>query len=81
MINIGSLHPPVSTPKIKQKSSKEAAVAGSKITKDAPKMVQPKRERRQRKDRRQKTLKPLVDLRTGGDRREDPATPSIDIEV
>lgn len=84
MINIGPLNPPVSTPKLKHKTSKkEAVVTGSKINKDAPKTIQPqpKRERRQRKDRRQQHVKPLIDLRISAERRKGKAGLSIDIEV
>ncbi len=81
MINIGPLHPPVSTPKTK-KSSRDAAVAGTEINKDAQRVNQelPKKKRRG-KDRRQRNIKPLIDLRSNRDRRQDPDAPSIDIEV
>jgi hypothetical protein len=82
MINIGPLNPPVSTPKTLKKSSRHAAVAGSEINKDAQKVAPPVQQKKRRgKDRRQRNMKPLIDLRSGRDRRDNPDAPSIDIEV
>lgn len=82
MINIGPLHPPVSTPKVKKASSRDAAVAGTEINKDAQRVAQqPRQKKRRGKDRRQRNIKPLIDLRVSGDRREDPDTPSVDIKI
>jgi hypothetical protein len=82
MINIGPLNPPVSKPKVLQSPSKDAAVAGSEINKDAHRVDPPiQKKKRRGKDRRQRNMKPLIDLRSGRDRRDNPGVPSIDIEV
>jgi hypothetical protein len=38
-------------------------------------------DKRRNNDRRERSLKPLLDLRITRDRRDDPDVPSIDIEV
>ncbi|MGH1485916.1 MAG: hypothetical protein ACRBCI_06810 [Cellvibrionaceae bacterium] len=81
MININSLTPPVNTPKVKKMTSKSAAVAGTEINKDAQRVFVDQQKKRRGKDRRKKNMKPLIDLRSGRDRRDDPNIPSIDIEV
>jgi hypothetical protein len=81
MINIGSLNPPVNTPKVQKKTSRSAAVAGTEINKDAQNVPQSVSKKRRGKDRRQRNMKPLIELRSGRDRRDNPDTPSIDIEV
>ena len=83
MINIGPIHPPVSTPTINKRESRDAAVAGTEINKDAQRVNQelPKKKKRRGKDRRQRNIKPLIDLRVSADRRENPDVPSIDIEI
>lgn len=80
-MNISSLLPPVNTTTLKRAKS-GVAVAGSEINKDAPKTVVNK-ERRQRRgqDRRQKNIKPLVDMRSGRDRRKDQQQASISLKV
>lgn len=82
MINIGPLHPPVSTPKINKTHSRDAAVAGTEINKDAQRVEQqPKKKKRRGKERRQKNIKPLIDLRVSADRRENADTPSVNIKI
>ncbi len=83
MINIGPLHPPITTPKINKTASSEAATESTEINKDAqPVVVQPPKQKKQRgKDRRQRNVKPLIDLRSSGDRRVDPDKPSINIKI
>jgi len=83
MFYTGPLLPPVSTPKVRTTTSRDAAVAGTEINKDAqPVSYQylPKK-RRDKKDRRRRNIKPLIDLRISRDRREDPDVPSIDIKI
>ena len=83
MINIGPLHPPVSTPNVGKKTSRDAAVAGTEINKDPQHITQelPNKKKRRGKDRRQRNIKPLIDLRVSRDRRENPDAPSVDIEI
>jgi len=82
MINFGPLHPPVSTPKINKNTSRDAAVAGTEINKDAQRVEQkPLKKKRRGKDRRKKNIKPLIDLRVSADRRENPDIPSVDIKI
>lgn len=82
MINIGPLIPPVSTPKVNKTLSRSAAVAGTEINKDTQHIVQEQKQKKRRgKDRRQRNLKPLLDLRSSGDRRANPDMPSVDVEV
>jgi len=82
MINIGSFHPPASTnkPSKYSKVSKSAAVAGSKVDNNAP-QIGAEHERRRKKDRRQRNVKTLIDMRSGRDRRTETDKPSINIEV
>lgn len=75
MINIGPLIPLVSSPKLRKTPVRDAAVAGSEVRKDSPRLVN-KQERRQG-DRRKRSLKPLIEMRMGRDRRKS----SVDIEV
>ncbi|MFT6388178.1 MAG: hypothetical protein ACJAUP_001554 [Cellvibrionaceae bacterium] len=83
MLNIGSLLPPVSTPKIGETTSRDAAVAGTEINKDPQQLSYQclPRKRRDKKDRRRRNIKPLMDLRISRDRRLDPDVPSIDIKI
>lgn len=93
LMNIGSLIPPVNTTKLKQPKRSEIAVAGSEIGKEPHRQapVQAKeddqqehqgQERREKgKDRRQRNIKPLVDMRSGSDRRKDKIRPSINVDV
>jgi len=82
MINIGSFHPPASTNKTSKysKVSKSAAVAGSEVDNNAPK-IGVESERRRKKDRRQRNVKTLIDMRSGRDRRSESDKTSIDITV
>lgn len=81
-MNISSLIPPVNPTKLKYPKHGEVAVAGSKINKDAPKMLSKQEQREKRgKDRRKRNVKPLLDSRTSGDRRKDPRRPSINLSV
>jgi len=81
MINIGSFNPPVNTKTAKySKVSKSVAVAGSEIDNNSPK-VTIEEERRRKRDRRKRNIKPLIDMRSGRDRRYDSDKPSINIEV
>ena len=91
-MNIGSLIPPVNTAKLRQTKRSEIAVAGSEVGKEPHRQVPVQanedeqqdhggQERRERgKDRRQRNIKPLIDMRSGGDRRRD-GKPSINVDV
>ena len=84
MINIHSLVPPVNTPARSVTKRGEIAVTGAEVNKDAPQtqyVYQKKREHRKGRDRRQRDLPPLIDMRSGGDRRNDPDKPSINVKV
>jgi hypothetical protein len=83
MINIGPLYPLVSTPKTHKNPSHDKVIAGTEINKDAQRVIAERERKRRRgeKDRRQRNLRPLIDLRIGRDRRDSPDVPSIDIEV
>lgn len=85
-MNISSLFPPVNTAKLKQTKRSEVAVAGSEINpeakKDAPKAIYPRDQRKKRgQDRRQRNIKPLIDMRSGRDRRKDSENKSINVSV
>jgi hypothetical protein len=81
-MNIGSLFPPVNTTKLSQVKRSEVAVAGSEINKDASRtlMEQEKRKRRGQ-ERRKQDSKPLLDSRSGRDRRYDEEKRSINLKV
>ena len=85
MINFVPLQTPVSTPKVNSKPSPNATTAGVEINKDAQhgtqQVFQGYSKKRRGKDRRQRNLKPLIDMRSNKERRDDPQMPSIDIEV
>ena len=82
MINIGPFHPSVNPAKVIKKKDKGVAVAGTEVNKDSQKVVKEDNKKKRRgKDRRQRSVKPLIDLRSGRDRRDNPETPSIDIEI
>lgn len=82
-MNISSLLPPVNTAKLKQPKRSEVAVAGSEINpeakKDTPKAVHQRKKRGQ--DRRKRSIKPLIDMRSGRDRRKDAESKSINVSV
>ena len=92
-MTIGSFLPPVNNAKLKQPKRSEIAYAGSELGKEAHRQVpiQPQedddqgisdQERRQRgKERRQRNIKPLVDTRSGQDRRRDSSNLSINVDV
>lgn len=85
-MNIGSLVPPVNPAKPSYPKRSEVAVAGSETNKDAPENLQgyvyEKQQRRKRRgqDRRKKDVKPALDMRVSGDRRET-KKPRINISV
>ena len=79
MINIGGpFNSLASTQKLKRKATRDAAVAGTEVTTNAPKVVAT--QERRRKDRRKKSIKPLIEMRSGRDRRKSDK-PSVDIQV
>lgn len=81
-MNISSLLPPVNTAKLKQPKRSEIAVAGSEISKDAPEKANERQKRKRRgQERRRRHVKPLIEMRSGGDRRKDGERPSINLEV
>ncbi len=92
-MNIGSFLPPVNTAKLKQPKRSEIAVAGSEVGKEphrqAPVPAQEDEQqdsrgqerRARRKDRRQRNIKPLIDMRSGSDRRKGSAKTSINVDV
>lgn len=90
-MNISSLIPPVNTATLKQPKRSEIAVAGSETDKDAPQSRQEPESREQKEkreqskkrgqDRRQRNIKPLLDSRSGGDRRKDKTRPVINLSV
>ena len=70
-MNISSLLPPVNTATLKQPKRSEVAVAGSEVSKDAPKNTTDQEKRKYRgRERRKRKLKPLIDMRSGKDRRK-----------
>lgn len=81
MMNIGSFHPSVNTRKASKyrQMPQSAAVAGSETNPNPPKITVGE-ERRRRKDRRTRNVKPLIDMRCGRDRR-DSGKLSINIEA
>ncbi len=84
-MHIRSQFPPVNTTKPTLVKRSEVAVAGSETNADAEKhefYVQSKADKKRRgKDRRKRNVKPLLDSRSGKDRRYDAEKPSINIEV
>ncbi len=82
-MNINSLLPPVNTTKLNYPKRSDVAVAGSETNKDAPKAVYERQQRKKHrgKDRRQRNLKPLLDSRSGSDRRKHPIRGSINLSV
>ena len=81
MTNIGPLYPSVNTSKVVKKNYRDVAVTGTEVSKDNTSTVKQKVKKQRGKDRRQRNLKPLIDLRLGRDRRQNVSKPSIDIEV
>ncbi|MBX2807064.1 MAG: hypothetical protein KTR20_00400 [Cellvibrionaceae bacterium] len=79
MITIGPFNPLLSTAKYKRKPSQAKTQTGAELDREAP-AVAPTQNRR-RKDRRQQSIRPLIEMRCGRDRRENGAAPSVDIEV
>jgi 5-deoxy-D-glucuronate isomerase len=81
-MNISSLIPPVNTAKLKHPKRSEVAVAGSKTNEDASRELSEREQRKQRgQDRRRRNVKPLLDMRSGSDRRKDAQRRSINLSV
>lgn len=88
-MNFSSLIPPANPAKLTYPKRSEAAVAGTAINKDAPKRQyeqqqeqnQNQKRKRQGQDRRKVKMKPALELRVSGDRREQSKRVSIDITV
>ena len=82
MITIGPLQPPVNVPKVKKTLPQDSPSETTEVNKDAqPVVVERPRKRRSGKDRRQRNMKPLIDLRSHRERRQNSDAPGIDIEV
>lgn len=70
-MDIRSLTPPVNTTKLRYPKRSDVAVAGSETNKDAPQYTKEEAdERRHGRDRRKRREKPLVECRSGDDRRK-----------
>lgn len=83
MINFTPFRPSVSTTKVAKqaKAFKSTAVAGSKVGDENQHVVPSNNERRKKKDRRQRDIKPLIDMRSGDDRRQVNARRRVDVKV
>ena len=82
-MHISSLLPVVNTAKLQQPKRGQVAVAGAKVNKDAAQKTTARKQcQRRGQERRQRNIKPLVDLRSGSDRRRNnPDKPSVSLNV
>lgn len=82
MIYLNAPYTQVHTRKLKKYMSADRVNTGSELVSEADYVdAHWWQEKRRHSDRRQRAIKPLLDLRITRDRREDPDIPSINIKV